>query len=305
MTRATTKRTLLLAIASIAAIAAAFLAAEDGRAQAGPVAGMWTAERSVWKVRGEGTATIVQLGLRRRGGGRGSWNSSFAVPLSELRGLSSPEVEAPSAEVHFELARDAGTVRFEGRFVDGAGAGHFTFTPSAEFAAEMRARGWGSLDAEKLFSLAVHDVSRPFLRELSALGYDRLTLDQAVSLRIHGATPEFVRELRALGYAGLTVDQLVSFRIHGATTPFIRDLAALGYVRPSPDQLVSMRIHGVSPEFIRELKTLGYEALPVDQLVSMRIHGVTPEFVKRVNAKGPAPVTVDRLVNMRIHGREP
>ena len=305
MTRTSMKRTALLGIAGTILVAAALVAASDGRAQTATISGMWTAERSVWKIRGDGTATIVQLGLRRRGGGRSSWNSSFAVPLNDLPGLSSAEVDAPSADVRFELARDAGTVRFEGRFVDGAGAGHFTFTPSAEFAAAMRERGWGSLDAEKLFSLAVHDVSRPFLRELSALGYDRLTLDQAMSLRIHGATPEFVREVRSLGYNALTVDQLLSFRIHGVSPEFIRNLGALGYAKPTPDQLVTMRIHGVSAEFIRELKGLGYDAIPVDQLVSMRIHGVTPEFVKRVNARGASPATVDRLVNMRIHGREP
>jgi hypothetical protein len=287
------------------AVAALTLAAvRDGQAQSGTIAGMWTAERSLWKVRGGGTAAIVQISMRRRGGGRGSWQSSFAVPLDELRGLSSAEIEHQSAEVRFELPRDAGNVRFEGRFRDGAGAGHFTFVPSEEFAAAVRER-WGSLDAEKLFALAVHDVSRTFLRELSGLGYDGLTFDQAVSLRIHGATPEFVAELRGLGYTSVAVDQLVSLRIHGATPQFIRDLAALGYTRPPVDQLIGMRIHGVSPEFIRELKALGYTGVPVDQLVSMRIHGVTPEFVKRVNAKAAAPATVDRLVDLRIHGREP
>jgi hypothetical protein len=297
-------RTTLLVATCGAAAALGLAAARDGQAQSGPIAGMWTAERSVWKVRGGGTATIVQISMRRRGGGRGSWQSSFAVPLDELRGLSASEIETTSAEVRFELPRDAGNVRFEGRFLDGAGAGHFTFAPSEEFAAAMRAR-WGSLDAEKLFALAVHDVSRAFLRDLSALGYEGLTFDQAVSLRIHGATPEFVGELRALGYTSVPVDQLLSLRIHGATPQFIRDLAALGYTRPPVDQLVSMRIHGVSPEFVRELKALGYAGVPVEQLVSMRIHGVTPEFVKRVNAKASAPATVDRLVNMRIHGREP
>jgi hypothetical protein len=269
-------RTCLLAAASCALAAIALAAARDGQAASEPIAGMWTAERSVWKVKGQGTATIVNVSMRRRGGGRGSWQSSFAVLLDDLRGLSSQDVSAATADVRFELARDAGTLRFEGRFLDGAGAGHFTFVPSDDFASAVRERGWGSLDAEKLFALAVHDVGRSFLRELSALGYERLTFDQAVSMRIHGASPEFVRELRPLGYTGLTVDQLLSFRIHG-----------------------------VSPEFIREFKGLGYDRVSVDQLVSMRIHGVTPEFVKRVNARAPAPATVDHLVSMRIHGREP
>src|SRR5688572_12570681 len=184
MTR--TFRTALLALACGAAAVLTVAAVRDGQAQTRSIGGMWSAERSVWKVRDGGTATVVQISMRRRGGGRGSWQSSFAVPLDELRGLSSGEMEAARADVRFELARDAGTLRFEGRFLEGAGAGHFTFVPSEEFAAAVRER-WGNLDAEKLFALAVHDVSRAFLRELSALGYEGLTFDQAVSLRIHGA----------------------------------------------------------------------------------------------------------------------
>jgi hypothetical protein len=268
-------RTSLIVAACGAAAALVVAAARDGQA-AGPIAGMWTAESSVWKLKGDGTATIVHLSMRRRGGARGSWQSSFAVPLGDLRGLSSVEVEAPSADVRFELARDAGRFRFEGRFLDGAGAGHFTFAPSDDFAAAARQRGWGSLDAEQLFSLAMHEVSRGFLRDMSALGYESLTLDQAVSLRIHGATPEFVRDLQPLGYTGLTVDQLITFRIHG-----------------------------VSPAFIREFKALGYDRISVDQLVAMRIHGVTADFVRKVNAQASAPASVDRLVSMRIHGRAP
>ena len=296
---------LALALGSAALTAAVLGGARSGQAQNEPLTGVWTAERSRWKVAGEGTAHIVQLGLRRRGGGRGNWNSAFPVPLTELRGLSAAQIDGPRSEVRFELMRDAGTLTFEGRFQEGEGAGHFAFAPSAEFLAAMRQAGYGNVDGEKAFSLAVHDVSRAFIRDLGALGYERLTLDQLVSLRIHGASPQFIRDLKALGYSGLTVDQLVSLRIHGATPEWIRELAALGYRALAVDGLVSLRIHGAGPEFIRELKDVGYDRLTTDQLVSLRIHGVTPEFVKRAKTSAGRPVAVDRLVEMRIHGRQP
>ena len=92
--------------------------------------------------------------------------------------------------MRFEIARDAGTIALEGRFEGGDGAGHFTFTPRPDYVQDLRQQGYGTLDDEKVFSLATHDVSRGFIRELGQLGYTRLPLDDLLNLRIHGASPE-------------------------------------------------------------------------------------------------------------------
>jgi len=261
------------------------------------IRGTWSAEPGRGKTAALGPQ--LQLSLHR---GHNSTNS-HAVALADLKGLSAEQANADGGPVTFALERDAGQLAFEGTFRRGEGAGHFTFTPRAEFVAAMRELGYGTLDDEKLYSMAVLDVSRELVRELDKLGYSRLDVDQLLSMRIHGADPAFIRELKALGYDHLSVDDLVSMRIHGASPEFVRQLKDLGYDRVGNEDLVSMRIHGVSPEFIRELKALGYEHVSVEDLVSMRIHGVSPEFVRRVQAtQGSVPV--ERLVDMRIHGRE-
>ena len=269
---------------------------------AGALRGVWTAERSKWRGENGGTATLVELSLRRVGG-RGQWNSSETLPLPELRGLTTAMLEAPSADVRFAWTRDAGTFDCQGRFETGVGAGHFTFTASAEYVSDMKRRGYGDIDVEKALRLALHDVSRSFVDELARLGYEHVPMDGLISLRIHGASPEFIKGMASLGYRKLSIDQLTSLRIHGASLEFVRDVQSLGYTGLPTDKLVSFRIHGVSPEFIRAFKALGYESLTPDQLVSMRIHGVSPEFVRRVQGRSGKDVTVDRLVSMRIHGQ--
>jgi hypothetical protein len=271
----------------------------------GPARGVWTAGLSQWTSSDAGKATFVQLRLERRGLSRGSWNSSFPVPLSDLVGLKEGDLGAAKTDVRFELRRDAGTVSFDGRFDGGEGAGHFTFVSNPEYVQWLRSQGHGEADLDKLFSLAVHDVSRSFVSALAELGYRGLPLESLVKLRIHGASPEFIRELKALGYDQVPVEELVKLRIHGASPEFIRELKSLGYERLPVDSLVKLRIHGASPEFVRELKALGYEGLPVDTLVKMRIHGVTPDFIRRVARRGDAQVSTETLVNMRIHGEEP
>ena len=269
---------------------------------AGGLRGVWTAERSKWRVENGATVTLVELSLRRVGG-RGQWSSSETLPLAELRGLTAAMLEAPSADVRFAWTRDAGSFECQGRFEIGVGAGHFSFTASAEYVADMRRRGYGDVDVEQALRLALHDVSRSFIDELGRLGYERVPMDGLISLRIHGASLDFVRDVQSLGFAGLPTDKLIAFRIHGVSPEFIRAFKGLGYEQLTPDQLVSMRIHGVSPEFARELASLGYKGVAVDDLVSMRIHGVTTDFVKRVQGRSGKDVTVDRLVSMRIHGQ--
>ena len=269
----------------------------------GPTRGVWTARASRWTVDDKGPTTLLQLSLRPRSGG-GDWTVSFPVPVDELRGLGAAQTEASRSETGFTLVRDAGTFAFDGSFVSGEGAGHFTFTPSPEYVEGMKGLGYSGLDAATLFSLAAHDASRALVRELASLGYARLSLDDLTSMGIHGAGPSFIRELKALGYDNVPVDDLVSMRIHGARPEFIRELAGLGYARVPVDDLVTMRIHGVTPAFIRELKALGYSGVAVDDLVTMRIHGVTPDYVRSANRTG-SRVSVDRLVEMRIHAEDP
>ncbi|PYQ53955.1 MAG: hypothetical protein DMF78_07780 [Acidobacteria bacterium] len=298
------RRTIALSLAiGAATLAAAGVGTRRGRAE-DALRGVWTIQPSRWTTSDGPGGTVVQLSLRRSREGH-DWNSSFPVPLPELRGLTAEQLRADRADVRFDLARDAGAIAAEGRFEAGEGAGHFTFTPSADYAADLRRQGYDGLDAEKMFTLAVlHGATPEFIRELQALGYAHPSVDQLVSLRIHGATTDFVRALKQLGYEGLTPDGLVSLRIHGATPEFVRELQGLGYSKLTTDELVSMRIHGVTPAFVRELRELGYEHVPVDALVSMRIHGVTPEFIRRVKGRTSTPVSVDRLVDMRIHGRD-
>ena len=274
-----------------------------GAAADDTITGLWTAEPATGKA-ASGSGPLVQLTLSRRRGTHGNSQHSNPVALAELRGLTADQMSAGASSVSFTLERDAGRFSFEGTFRRGEGAGHFTFAPRPEFVAAMRGLGY-TVDDEKLYSMAILDVSREFVRQLDGLGYSRLELDQLLSLRIHGADPAFIREVKDLGYDHLPVDDLVGFRIHGATPDFIRQMQSLGYRHLSAEDLVSLRIHGASPEFVRQLRDLGYERVSAEDLVSMRIHGVSPEFIKEMKSLGYDRVPVEELVSMRIHGVSP
>src|SRR5580704_11244637 len=242
----------------------------------------------------------VELTLHRSAD-HSQMTSSSALPVDQLRGLSRPQMESSAgATVHFEIARNAGTLRCDGYFRAGKGAGAFRFSPNANFVSEMRSLGYNGLENETVFSMAVHDVTTAYVRDLRSLGVTPSSSDELISMAIHRVTIEYIRDLKKLGFTELNSDHLVSMRIHGVEPAFVRELKGMGY-KPNADDLVSLRIHGATSEYVKQVKGLGFNP-SLDQLVTMRIHGVTPDYIQKVQSHGIKNLTIDQLVNLRIHG---
>jgi hypothetical protein len=228
-------------------------------------------------------------------------NMGHTWPATELPGL---DLSRDADNITFELRREAGTIKMSGDVRARRGFGIFDFTPNPDFSRQLGAQaGRKELTAERLFALAVHDVSRAFIRQLDALGYANLDVDDLLAMRIHGVTPEFITELRQQGYASLDHDDLVAARIHGATPAFLHELQTLGYTGLDWDDVIAFRIHGVTPDFIQELAEVGYKDVPAKRLIEFRIHGVDAEFVKDLKEQGYSNLTPRDLVDARIHGR--
>jgi hypothetical protein len=241
----------------------------------------------------------VQFSLQHSSPGH-HFDTSSAWQLADLRGLDWAAAPAKH-DVHFTIARDAGTIDCNGVVQDERGAGLFTFKPNLQYLQEMQKLGY-SFNEDELFSATVFDVSFEFVRALKGLSVQGLDARKLMAFRIHGVSPEFVRELRAAGVQATEADKLIAFRIHGVSPEFVKDLRGAGVNVTDEDKLIAFRIHGVSPEFAGELSHLGYPHAPPEQLIALRIHGVTPEYIESIRSKGLQNITLDQLISMRIHG---
>jgi hypothetical protein len=262
----------------------------------GPVSGSWSAEMESGKFHlSHHFARNSQMGTE--------------MDLADFQGLALSSINSKTnAPVTFTLVREAGTVRYEGLFKDGSGAGHFTFEPNRSFLASLRKLGVRTdddYDDHTLFHFAVLGVSSDYVRELHSLGFDNLDADDVLGMRIHGVTAERVRAYRAAGYTDLDADEVMAMSIHGVTPAFIQGMESMGFPHASADDLVAMRIHNLTPEFVQEMRALGYTRLDADDFVAMKIHGVTPAFVRELASLGYKNVDGDDLVAMRIHGVTP
>ena len=261
----------------------------------------------------------------------GTSNMGLILSLDAISGLTADQMRsATETPVRFSLDREAGRVDFEGTFRAGKGSGRFLFVGKPDYFDAVRKLGvrTGASKDERLFSLAMLDVSTDYIRSMiaegyeepleeyqtmrifdvtpdhvramRALGFEHITAEELVASRIHGITPEFVREMNEEGLH-LSFDELQAARIHGVTPEFRDEMAQLGY-RVSFNQLTAFRIHGVTPGWIAELKKLGYDHVDADDLVSTRIFGVTPEFIRSVEDAGFRDLPLSDLISMRVHG---
>jgi hypothetical protein len=237
--------------------------------------------------------TVIQ---RHRGG---TSHSGSDWPVSSFQGLDL--ATRARHDVTFAIARDAGRFDCEGYLTNGEGAGTFRFTPDPTFARAMSDLGFGGIDEDEQFAMAIHDVSLDFARQMKSENLAGMDTDKLIAFRIFDVSPQFIREMRQAGLTATDADKLVAFRIHGVSPAMVREVKRAG-IDADEDELIAFKIHGVSPEFVAELERLGYANLESDELVAMRIHGVTPEYISAMQSRGLKDLSVDKLVALRIHG---
>src|ERR1043166_7106954 len=100
-------------------------------AEAADIAGTWAIEDLQ-------VANKVQLSIKVTQGGNGTFSSSSALDISQLRGLSAGQMASPVGTLaRFEIVREAGTFTCEGYFKRCNGAGTFLFSPNSAFISQM------------------------------------------------------------------------------------------------------------------------------------------------------------------------
>ena len=259
------RRIISRALALTVVLATAFLSA---RAQGED--GDWTITRHRRAV-SVGNRDTVQLTLMRSPDGM----SSFAVPLSRLRGLSPEALFGAPAAARFQLVSDAGTVSFVGHVGGGTGSGEFGFAAKPGFGDALRQRGI-------VGPLSEHDLFR-----LTIIGTSTATVDAMLAT------------LRKYEDGRPTPSELVRFATHDVTERTIADLGDAGMRRLSPEMIVRLVNHDVDGRYVRDWIEVGYRDLEPEDLIRLRNHEVTPEWARLANDRARTRLGVDRLVRMR------
>ena len=264
----------------------------------------------------------INVSINTEAGGYTNWGRSFE--RSELRAM-----RVGKNRITFTLVRPAGTFSMEGKGSEQKLRGNFDFTPSAQFRKQMAALGYSGLTSERMFVLAVGNLSIADIKYLEQATSDKLTTAQLVRMLSRGVDVEFTKGMEQVGFRNLSSSHLIHTRDHGVSPRYIANLMKFGYrvgledyirgkdhgvsegqivemrelgFEPTFEELVTARDHGVNKDFVQEFAVLGYNDLSLRDYVRLRDHGVSADFAWRVNRDRGERLSANELIRLRDHG---
>ncbi len=258
--------------------------------------GTWTLEHST-------QAGSVELGLRYEkttASGNQEWDESRTVTWSDLRGVTSADLDSNGAQKSFSIVRDAGSFQAQGFLSHGHGAGVWTFAPSSSFNDQLRRRGIGAADQHQQFELALSGFQLGTLDQLLAAGFQKPSAGDLVAMAEHGVSDTYVQELRGLGLHPNSAQALIRLRDHGVGGSFAAAVMK-AFPGTTVDELVRLRDHGVGTAYMQTFASMGYR-VTADDLIRLRDHGVTSSFIERLRSHGYSKLSIDDLIRLRDSG---
>lgn len=263
------------------------------------------------------------------------WNSSSDnFKLSELSAV-------PKESGDFTITRDAGTMKFSGKFDGNKGYGHYKFIANKEFSdyvgnegitnmdyqdefaffmininkdyvRMLKENGYGHISKNEMISMAALKVDAPFIKYWKQNGYPNITSNELVSAKALGVDGDYISEIHKAGYPNISYNQLISFKAQGVTGAYISGLKKAGKSTgkgeislPSAEDISSYKALNVDSTYIEGLKNAGYTNIPFSELTSMKALDITPEYVKGFEAIGYKDIPPDELRSFKALGITP
>ena len=198
---------------------------------------------------------------------------SLTVAETELKGLDGLASDPVGTPVHFELVRDAGTLRFEGMSRNGRAEGTFSFTENPAYVAALKNAVTNWWDSSAVFDLAIKGVP---LSHVTAYNYQA-----TVNLRVSDLSRAY----------------------SGETAPsYSKSVRDSGYLLQRPD-IDRLRAQRVSPDLLRQLKVSGHDTLNTTDMLRLQTHGVTSQDIRFFETRtGKSNLTVDEIIKLKING---
>ncbi|GJM35650.1 MAG: hypothetical protein DHS20C18_46510 [Saprospiraceae bacterium] len=285
------------------------------------------AKSGIWSAKIEG-AEICFTFNNSAGNDRNWWSSSQCFAKSDFPNLPIGQ------EGEFQLAREAGTITFKGKFENGEGLGRFSFTESATFRAQLEKEGYKDIKEELMFHFALNNFNGEYLTflkdsnlkpksrdelsgvafhlppltelkkdisEYKAYGFGDFKLEELIAMNIHDMSPEYIKSMSDAGYNKEPFEKLLAAKIHDVSPEYIKEMQAAGFDKLSLEEITQLSIHDVDTEFVKSLADAGFTNLSREEVLQASIHDVDPEYIKQLQASGFKDVSLQKAVQMSIH----
>lgn len=261
-------------------------------------------------------------------GDRDSYNGS-SFKLSEFSDL--PRNGSGS----FSLTRDAGTMRFTGRFEGNEGMGRYQFVPNRQYTTDMEDEGLGRLNDRDVMVFFFIDVTRSYVRMLKDQGFRNFDKDDVIPMAALNVNEDFIRSIRNSGYKDVQMQTLVSLKALGVDGDYIREIRDAGYKNISLDQLISFKAQGIDKDYLTKLEKANLRLkdgdsrnnrnnnrnnnnddeddderdsdarISADNVVALKALDVTEEYINSFKEVGYSNISNSNIISMKAMGITP
>lgn len=286
--------------------------------------------KSEMKTEGDWFATIKGNTVEIHFKNNESDNSSSTFQLSEFQNIPRDK------QGTFALAREAGTMSFEGKFEGDKGMGTYKFIPNKEYSAAMlkegvvikkdidlivffminikvsyvqmlKKNGYTDIDKDQLIPLAALDINEAYIKSIKQAIPD-IDLDNLVPFKSLDIDKAFIEDIRKAGYKDVSPGKLIALKSQGIDGKYITDVRNSNKEDKSDnnknsddddDDIIAFKALNVDQEYINSFKKIGYNNISNSDLIAMKSLNVTPEYINAFQKAGYKDIQVDDLIAMK------
>lgn len=257
--------------------------------------------------------------------GKGSNSSTFL--LSEFKDLPRER------EGNFELTRDAGTMKFTGKFTGNMGMGTYSYNADPAFmdylkkegidvgekddsnvffaidlkrsyVTMLKKQGYSNIRTENLIPLAALKVDENFIHSIKSNGFPEVSMEDLIPLKALGVDGPYVKDIQQSGYKNLTVSQLITFKAQNITGDFIKNSKEFTAGSNVPVRITAGKQSASAAEKQENKKDHSPESISMDNIIAMKAMNIGPEYLKGFQDIG-YKVSSDDIIGMKALGVTP
>jgi len=177
-------------------------------------------------------------------------NSSHTFQLRELSSIPKDK------QGDFTLTREAGTMKFNGKFEGDKGMGTYKFTANKDYSTAMNKEGLDIKKDNDLMVFFLINIKVSYVQMLKKNGFNNLDKDQVIPLAALDVNEAYITSIKK-AIPDIDLENLVPFKSLGIDKAFIEEIRSSGYKDVSPSNIIALKSQGIDGKYINDFRSSG------------------------------------------------
>lgn len=253
----------------------------------------------IWQASVEGETVCVTFSSGIKGE---MWLTKECFDKKEFSAL-------PSEESDFNLSREAGSIKFTGKFKGKEGSGQYSFSANESFTAFLKDQGVGEIKEEILLHAFFNNINSKMILLLKKSETSGISKYQFRDMALFGITPAdaqaYISLMEERKYNGNKIDKMIELKIHDVDIDYVNGISKQGFTGLRVDELLQAKVHGLEPGFIDSVKKAGYPDITIGLLTEFKNFEVDIAYINALNKANKGKLSPAEIIDAKIHDVDP